>query len=336
MSNSKVSFSYIGFLEGHNGWVTSLVVGENPDGTPLLISGSRDKSIIIWKLHINEPETVVIKPAEDKEPEVTDKKIGKPIKSLHGHNHFISSLALSSDSKKLVSASWDKTARLWDIQSSSTQQIFKGHNKDLLAVTFSHDERLIFTGSMDNTLKYWNNQGEDKFTQQFKGWISCILNIKKGKEHYMAVGSWDSSVTIFGSEYNILRKIEGNDYAVTSLSCDDEGDFLFIAYKNGTVKIWAFAGLENNDQCKSTFEASADINVVKFESEYFQVYAIGTTKDIQIRKIKREEKGKEVIFDKNFDNSPCLCIAYDKYKKYMFAGFGDGTIRVFEVDKISE
>ena len=30
------------------------------------------------------------------------------------------------------------------------------------------------------------------------------------------------------------------------------------------------------------------------------------------------------------------CIAYDKYKKYMFAGFGDGTIRVFEVDKISE
>ena len=336
MSNSNVSLIYLGFLEGHNGWVTSLVVGENPDGSPLLISGSRDKSIIIWKLHINEPESVVVKPAEDKEPEVKDNKIGKPLKSLHGHNHFVSSLVLSSDSKKLVSASWDKTARLWDLPTASTQKIFKDHNKDLLTVALSHDERLIFTGSMDNTLKYWNNQGEVKHTIPFKGWISCILNIKKGKEHYMAVGSWDSSVTIFAADYNILRRIEGNDYAVTSLSCDDEGDFLFIAYKNGTVKVWAFAGSENNDQCKSTFEASSDINVVNFESEYFQVYAIGTTKDIQVRKIKREEKGKEVIFEKNFNNSPCLCIAYDKSKKYMFAGFGDGTIRVFEVGKASE
>jgi guanine nucleotide-binding protein subunit beta-2-like 1 protein len=336
MSNSNVSFSYIGFLEGHNGWVTSLVVGENPDGSPLVISGSRDKSIIIWKLNLNEPESVVIKPAEDKFAEIRDNKIGKPLKSLHGHNHFISSLSLSSDSKKLVSASWDKTARLWDLPTASTQKIFKDHNKDLLAVIFSHDERMIFTGSMDNTLKYWNNQGENKYTVPFKGWISCILNIKKGKEHYMAVGSWDSSVTIFDSGYTVLRRIEGNDYAVTSLSCDDEGDFLFIAYKNGTVKVWSFAGSENNDQCKSTFEASADINVVNFESEYFQVYAIGTTKDIQVRKIKREEKGKEVIFEKNFNNSPCLCIAYDKSKKYMFAGFGDGTIRVFEVGKASE
>jgi len=336
MSNSNVSFSYIGFLEGHNGWVTSLVVGENPDGSPLVISGSRDKSIIIWKLNLNEPESVVIKPAEDKFAEIRDNKIGKPLKSLHGHNHFISSLSLSSDSKKLVSASWDKTARLWDLPTASTQKIFKDHNKDLLAVIFSHDERMIFTGSMDNTLKYWNNQGENKYTVPFKGWISCILNIKKGKEHYMAVGSWDSSVTIFDSGYTVLRRIEGNDYAVTSLSCDDEGDFLFIAYKNGTVKVWSFAGSENNDQCKSTFEASADINVVNFESEYFQVYAIGTTKDIQVRKIKREEKGKEVIYDKNFDNSPCLCIAYDKSKKYMFAGFADGTIRVFEVGKVSE
>ena len=336
MSSSNVSLTYIGFLEGHNGWVTSLVVGENPDGSPLVISGSRDKSIIIWKLNLNEPESVVIKPAEDKFAEIRDNKIGKPLKSLHGHNHFISSLSLSSDSKKLVSASWDKTARLWDLPTASTQKIFKDHNKDLLAVIFSHDERMIFTGSMDNTLKYWNNQGEVKHTIPFKGWISCILNIKKGKEHYMAVGSWDSSVTIFAADYNILRRIEGNDYAVTSLSCDDEGDFLFIAYKNGTVKVWAFAGSENNDQCKSTFEASSDINVVNFESEYFQVYAIGTTKDIQVRKIKREEKGKEVIFEKNFNNSPCLCIAYDKSKKYMFAGFGDGTIRVFEVGKASE
>ena len=75
--------------------------------------------------------------------------MGKPLKSFHGHNHFVSCLALNSDSTKLVSSSWDKTIRLWDIPSAKSDVIFKGHTKDVLSVAFSHDERLIFSGSMD-------------------------------------------------------------------------------------------------------------------------------------------------------------------------------------------
>jgi WD40 repeat protein len=71
----------MGLLEGHNGWVTSIVVGEKPDGSPLLISGSRDKNIIIWDLHLNDPQKVVIKEADDDEPEIVDMKVGKPLKS---------------------------------------------------------------------------------------------------------------------------------------------------------------------------------------------------------------------------------------------------------------
>jgi len=88
---------------------------------------------------------------------------------------------------------------------------------------------------MDNTLKYWIIK--EKLNKLFQGWISCTLNIKKGKENYMPVGSWDSSVIIFAADYNILRRIEGNDYAFISLNCDNDGEFLYNAYKNGTVKV---------------------------------------------------------------------------------------------------
>ena len=44
--SQNVAVHYQGFLEGHNGWVTSLQVGQTKEGKPLLISGSRDKSII--------------------------------------------------------------------------------------------------------------------------------------------------------------------------------------------------------------------------------------------------------------------------------------------------
>mmetsp|Transcript_10327 Transcript_10327/g.1626 ORF Transcript_10327/g.1626 Transcript_10327/m.1626 type:complete len:83 (+) Transcript_10327:37-285(+) len=74
-------FDFKGVLEGHENWVTCIASGhsqkENED-SQILVSGSRDKSLIIWKL--TEPE---------------DGKSGLALKKLEGHAHFISDLALS-------------------------------------------------------------------------------------------------------------------------------------------------------------------------------------------------------------------------------------------------
>ena len=328
----KFSLEKIGVLEGHGGAVTSLVCGEDENGAPLLISGSRDRLIIKWQLHFDQPKEVITKldDAEVEEGQPTEIKkyiVGKPLKSLHGHNHFVSSLALNSDSTKLVSGSWDKTIRLWDIPTSKSEKIFKGHTKDVLCIAFSHDERLIFSGGMDNTLKYWNTKGELRFdNNQFRGWVSCILNIQKGKSNYIAVGSWDGSVKILNSEYNIQREIPGGDYAVTSLSADDQGEYLFIAYKNGTVKVMNIEEQASENEVKQTIETGIDINAILFESKFFQIYALGTSKGLQIRRIKGSKKPD---FEDN-ENGACLSLTYDKSKEYLFAGFADGTIKVYK------
>ena len=330
--SSEFSIEYLGVLEGHGGAVTSLVCGEDKDGAPLLLSGSRDKSIIQWKLNF-EGETVILRDDEDKEIKKT--LMGKPYKSLHGHNHFVSSLALNSDNTKLVSGSWDKTIRLWDIPSSKSDLIFKGHTKDVLSVAFSHDERLIFSGSMDNSLKYWNTKGELRYdNNQFGGWVSCILNISKGKTNYIAVGCWDGTVKILNSEYNLDKEIPGGEYAVTSLSTDDDGEFLFIAYKNGTVKVWNYeeeASGKEEDNVKQSIETGVDINAILFESKFFEIYAIGTSKGLQIRKVKGEKKP---VFQDNY--GACLSLCYDKSKDYLFAGYADGTIRVYKTSNSGE
>ena len=324
--SSEFSIEYLGVLEGHGGAVTSLVCGEDNDGAPLLLSGSRDKSIIQWKLNL-EGEEVKVENEDDKEIKKT--LMGKPLKSLHGHNHFVSSLALNSDNTKLVSGSWDKTIRLWDIPTSKSDLLFKGHTKDVLSVAFSHDERLIFSGAMDNSLKYWNTKGDLRYdNNQFRGWVSCILNIAKGKTNYIAVGCWDGTVKILNSEYNVDKEIPGGEYAVTSLSTDDDGDFLFIAYKNGTVKVWNI--VENStgqeeENIKQVIETGVDINTILFESKFFEIFAIGTSKGLQIRKVKGEKK--PVFEDKS---GACLSLTYDKSKNYLFAGFADGTIKVYK------
>ena len=212
------------------------------------------------------------------------------------------------------------------------QKIISGHTKDVLCVTFSPNERMIFTGSMDNTLKYWNNLGEEKHTETDpKGWVSCLTNIKKGKDqHYMAVGSWDSNVRIYNQEYSSFRKIKGNDYAVTSMSVSDEGDYLFVAHKDGTIKVYSLAEDESReDVCKQTIETNVDINAILFDSAYFKVYAIGTSQGLQIREIK----GSIVYEHKLSKPTPCTALAYDPSKHYLFGAYADGTIRVYSVNK---
>ena len=42
------TLKYIAKLEGHNGWVTQIAT--NPKFPDLLLSSSRDKTLIMWKL----------------------------------------------------------------------------------------------------------------------------------------------------------------------------------------------------------------------------------------------------------------------------------------------
>jgi guanine nucleotide-binding protein subunit beta-2-like 1 protein len=100
----------------------------------------------------------------------TQTSYGYPKKVLHGHNHFVSDVVISSDGAFLffslftfschnprlgltlfkpgpllllrvnrttgqfaLSASWDHTLRLWDLNTGTTTKRFVGHTSDVLS-----------------------------------------------------------------------------------------------------------------------------------------------------------------------------------------------------------
>jgi guanine nucleotide-binding protein subunit beta-2-like 1 protein len=111
-----------------------------------------DKTVIVWKL------------ARDDEG-----SYGTPKRILHGHNHFVSDVAISSDGMYALSSSWDHTLRLWDLNTGNTTRRFVGHTSDVLSVSFSADNRQIVSGSRDKTIKLWNTLGECKYDIKEEG-----------------------------------------------------------------------------------------------------------------------------------------------------------------------
>jgi len=66
---------------------------------------------------------------------------GDPYISLTGHNHFISDLSLSKDGNFVLSASWDKSLRLWSLKTGKCIKKFYGEKKEITSCAFSNDSR---------------------------------------------------------------------------------------------------------------------------------------------------------------------------------------------------
>jgi guanine nucleotide-binding protein subunit beta-2-like 1 protein len=168
-----------GTLEGHNGWVTSLATSmENPN---MLLSASRDKTLIIWNLTRDETQ------------------YGYPKRSLKGHSHIVSDCVISSDGAYALSASWDKTLRLWELATGTTTRRFVGHTNDVLSVSFSADNRQIVSGSRDRTIKLWNTLGDCKYTITEKGhteWASCVRFSPNPQNPVIVSSGWDKLVKV--------------------------------------------------------------------------------------------------------------------------------------------
>lgn len=132
---------------------------------------------------------------------------GYPKRILHGHNHFVSDVVVSSDGQFALSSSWDKTLRLWDLNTGLTTRRFVGHTSDVLSVSFSADNRQIVSGSRDRTIKLWNTLGECKFNIQEDGhseWVSCVRFSPNPMNPVIVSAGWDKvvKVSLFFSSFS--------------------------------------------------------------------------------------------------------------------------------------
>jgi WD40 repeat protein len=106
---------------------------------------------------------------------------------------------ISSDGAYALSASWDKSLRLWELSTGNTTRTFVGHTNDVLSVSFSADNRQIVSGSRDRTIKLWNTLGDCKFTITDKGhteWVSCVRFSPNPQNPVIVSAGWDKLVKV--------------------------------------------------------------------------------------------------------------------------------------------
>jgi WD40 repeat protein len=76
--------------------------------------------------------------------------------ALLGNGFFVNSAAFSPNGVRVVTASSDGTARIWDAATGNEIAVFRGHEGFVLSAAFSPDGLHVVTASTDKTARIWD------------------------------------------------------------------------------------------------------------------------------------------------------------------------------------
>ena len=80
----------------------------------------------------------------------------KQLAVLSGHNTIIRFAVYSPDGTHIVTASYDKTARIWDARTGVQLAVLSGHDGEVESAAYSPDGTRIVTASNDKTARIWD------------------------------------------------------------------------------------------------------------------------------------------------------------------------------------
>ena len=78
------------------------------------------------------------------------------VRTFRGHSSRINSVAVTPNGKFVISASADKTLRVWDLASGQQLRILEGHSDTVEDVAVTPDGKKAISASSDKTLRLWD------------------------------------------------------------------------------------------------------------------------------------------------------------------------------------
>lgn len=311
---------YAGLLKGHRGWITSLSCPQQSDSYIKVVSTSRDGTAITWM--------------DNSERHSTEQDFCVPDNRLEGHSGFVSGASLAHQGEFAVTASWDRSLRLWTLRDGQCCGKFLKHTKDVLATAFSPDDRLIVSGGRDNIIRVWNVKGEcmEELVQgSHSDWVSSLCFSPDMERPTVISGSWDNTVKVWDlptKGNKCVRTLASHTNAVTSVAVSPDGSICASGSKDCSARLWDLA----SGELLFSIETGAPVNQVAFSPNRFWM-CVATEKSVCVYDLETKAVILELVPEGAKDSHQCTCIAWAADGKTLYTGYTDNNIRAWTVSE---
>ena len=158
---------------------------------------------------------------------------------MAGHHDLVWSVAFSPDGARLLTGSWDHTAKLWDAATGKLLRTFEGHTDLVSSVALSSDGTHAVSGSEEGTVKVWD-VGTSALLHSIDAHQSSVRGVAISPDGTrLASGGEDQTAKVWDATSGaLLATFKGHTGDVISVSFSRDGRRLLTGSWDKTAKLW--------------------------------------------------------------------------------------------------
>ncbi len=158
---------------------------------------------------------------------------------MRGHTQTVNMAAFNPSGTQVVTASSDKTARLWEARTGKVIATLRGHTNGVNTASFSPDGKLIVTSSDDGTARVWD-AGTHLVISMLRGHAAGVSSATFSSDSRLVVttGQDDTARVWQARSGHLVSVLRGHTDSVNSAAFSPDNRLVVTASTDHTARVW--------------------------------------------------------------------------------------------------